>query len=68
VTWLLSFLAVAAAAAAAAAAAVCCCRSFDIGAQLWRARKSDGTVVSTLQDGFKYIVGVKWLPTGWEIG
>lgn len=42
--------------------------SFDIGAQLWRARKSDGTVVSTLQDGLKYIVGVKWLPTGWEIG
>lgn len=36
--------------------------------QLWNARKPDGTVVSTLRDGFKYLLGVKWLPTGWEIG
>lgn len=53
---------------AAAAAAVHSCRSFDIGQQVWNARRSDGTIVSTLRDGHKYIVGVKWLPTGWEVG
>lgn len=36
--------------------------------QLWNARKPDGTLVSTLLDGLKYLLGVKWLPTGWEIG
>lgn len=46
----------------------CIARVFDIQQQLWKARKPDGTVVSTLRDGFKYLLGVKWLPTGWEIG
>jgi hypothetical protein len=43
-------------------------RVFDMQQQLWNARKPDGTVVSTLLDGLKYLLGVKWLPTGWEIG
>jgi hypothetical protein len=45
------------------------CRSFDMGAQVWNARSiANGAIVSTLRDGFKYLVGVKWLPTGWEVG
>lgn len=44
-------------------------RSFDMGAQVWNARSiATGAIVSTLRDGFKYLVGVKWLPTGWEVG
>jgi hypothetical protein len=45
------------------------CRSFDMGAQVWNARSlATGAIVSTLADGVKYLVGVKWLPTGWEVG
>jgi hypothetical protein len=40
-----------------------------MGAQVWNARSiATGSIVSTLRDGFKYLVGVKWLPTGWEVG
>jgi hypothetical protein len=40
-----------------------------MGAQVWNARSiANGAIVSTLRDGFKYLVGVKWLPTGWEVG
>eukprot|EP00878_Enallax_costatus_P031100 GHUV01033963.1.p1 GENE.GHUV01033963.1~~GHUV01033963.1.p1 ORF type:complete len:177 (-),score=14.84 GHUV01033963.1:24-554(-) len=41
---------------------------FDIRTQLWYARdKATGAVVKAQDDGVKYIVGSKWLPTGWEI-
>lgn len=42
---------------------------FDIEKQLWTAvRTSDGKWVSDLKDGVKYMVGIKFLPTGWELG
>jgi hypothetical protein len=41
---------------------------FDLKKQAWVARTPDGSVVTTLNDGFKYLLGVWWLPTGWEVG
>lgn len=41
---------------------------FDIRTQLWHAKDlTSGAVVKTQEDGVKYIVGSKWLPTAWEI-
>jgi hypothetical protein len=41
----------------------------DVHRQTWYARDVRSKAwVSDLQDGVKYILGAKWLPTGWEIG
>lgn len=46
------------------------CRwSFDYQKQLWTAvNSSSGKWVSDLRNGVKYLVGIKFLPTGWELG
>jgi hypothetical protein len=42
---------------------------FDIQQQKWYARdRVTKKTVSELQDGFKYLLGVKYMPTGWELG
>lgn len=42
---------------------------FDIQKQKWFAReRKSKLVVSELEDGFKYLLGVKYMPTGWELG
>lgn len=42
---------------------------FDIQSQKWYARdRITKKTVSELQDGFKYLLGVKYMPTGWELG
>lgn len=41
---------------------------FDIREQLWHARnRTTGAIVQTQNDGVKYIVGVTWMSTGWEV-
>lgn len=42
---------------------------FDIQKQKWFARERKSMlIVSELEDGFKYLLGVKYMPTGWELG
>eukprot|EP00775_Hariotina_reticulata_P010584 gene10584-10742_t len=42
---------------------------FDIRKQLWTAVNAvNGSFVSDLQDGFKYLLGIDFQPAGWEIG
>lgn len=42
---------------------------FDIQTQKWYARdRVSKKTMSELQDGFKYLLGVKYMPTGWELG
>jgi hypothetical protein len=44
-------------------------QSLDIGRQTWFARDVNTKAwVSDLKDGVKYLLGTKWLPTGWEVG
>eukprot|EP00775_Hariotina_reticulata_P012621 gene12621-12751_t len=46
-----------------------CYWRINLGSQLWNAiNTTSGAVVSELRDGFKYVLGSKYLPTGWEIG
>jgi len=46
-----------------------CYWRINLGSQLWNAiNKTSGAVVSELRDGFKYVLGSKYLPTAWEIG
>lgn len=44
-----------------------CSWRWDGGAQLWSSFNSQNQKCSDLKDGIKYIVGVKHLPTGWEL-
>lgn len=45
-----------------------CVWRIDLGRQRWRAvNASSGAFVSELEDGWKYVLGSKWLPTGWEV-
>lgn len=42
---------------------------FDMQRQAWYARnRTTMTPVSELKSGFKYLLGVKYMPTGWELG
>lgn len=42
---------------------------FNIQKQKWFARdRQTMKIVSELKDGNKYLLGVKYLPTGWELG
>lgn len=46
-----------------------CKWKFDFQRQIWTAvNKSTGKWVSDLKNGVKYLVGIKFLPTGWELG
>lgn len=47
-----------------------CDWSFDIQKQSWfaRNRTNMGQVVGELQDGYRYLLMVKYLPAGWELG
>lgn len=43
--------------------------ALDMQKQKWYTRNlATGAVVSWLEDGIVYIVGSKFLPTGWELG
>lgn len=46
-----------------------CMWKFDIREQLWQAvNLTSNKVVDELKDGNKYLVGISFLPTGWETG
>ena len=45
-----------------------CTWVWSIRSQGWSAFSSDGGKCGDLEDGWKYLLGIKYLPTGFEIG
>ena len=45
-----------------------CSWSWDIQTQKWSAYQKGGGGCGDLDDGWKYLLGIKYLPTGFEIG